>query len=406
MEQMEQAVLRTGAVEMERCSNIGSVLVNRQKRAQQQRKESDPRFIRSCKTAALWLNAAAIGHSVRGFLLPVLFWRAKRLAMCILIQRLWRGFWVRKQMAQMHAVKGIRDRIPNVIERARARLVNRSADVVGWFIQALVETLGVTKAVRQFLKRVRFCQRHVRDFLARSRAIKARMVAQFDRLEKVLQLKLIREKSIQQAHDREKGKKKDNHHPGEHIDWTKFNHELHRVMVTENVKTEMCHCLLKAKRVKFVMKKKAWKQDMQLYRGSLHQTLLFRKEVAEILEGTELEHMSNNIESLAKNNKGLREMMKNMNKQLPVKPEWREGVSDDKMKDLIRQCQFMCSHSNFSLRLLLQNQPQANPVVQPPAWLVAECEQPEMQLASVASLRRGSFGAQSFISRPSLRAER
>lgn len=93
----------------------------------------------------------------------------------------------------------------------------------------------------------------------------------------------------------------------------------------------MCHALLSSKRVKFVVRKKNWRLDMKSYRSSLHQSLLFRKEVAEILEGTELEHLSNNLDVLAKNNVGLKEMMRTMNRSLPIKPEFRDGVSDEKV---------------------------------------------------------------------------
>jgi hypothetical protein len=68
----------------------------------------------------------------------------------------------------------------------------------------------------------------------------------------------------------------------------------------------MCNELLRVKKVKFILRKQTWKDDMAAYKASFRQTLLFRTEVQEILEGTDLQHLINNLESLAGNNRGVR----------------------------------------------------------------------------------------------------
>lgn len=75
--------------------------------------------------------------------------------------------------------------------------------------------------------------------------------------------------------------------------------------VSDDVKHAMCIELQRVKKVKFILRKQSWKDEMREYKANLRQTLLFRMEVAEILEGTDSMHLANNLESLAGNNKGV-----------------------------------------------------------------------------------------------------
>lgn len=140
MESMEKAVLRTGAVEMERCSHLGSMMLDRNKKVQQRLKETDPHFIRRCHVEMRWLTAAVAAHAVRGFLIPLWRYKDLREAMARVIQKVWKGFWQRKKMSQLNVMLALRGKMPEVVARARERIQVRIV-----YILANIQLRGIRK---------------------------------------------------------------------------------------------------------------------------------------------------------------------------------------------------------------------------------------------------------------------
>lgn len=63
-----------------------------------------------------------------------------------------------------------------------ACLQDRSADIVVSFLRMIGDSLSVIRTVRKFMERTVMMQRFIRDFLQRTRASKAKLIANFDRL--------------------------------------------------------------------------------------------------------------------------------------------------------------------------------------------------------------------------------
>jgi len=402
MESMERIVLSVGAVEMERCNHIGSALLERNKKVQQRLRDQDPRYLRNLQTQQEWLNGVYAAKAAAAMWDSVWRWRMKLKYCAIFIQKRWRGHKVRTSIANQHVILALKIRMPKLAEEARARIRGRSIDMVKPFLFELSKNLKVRKAITDFRKKTVYLQRLIKDHLHRTRTLRAKLVTQFERVERAMLIRMIREKisAVQKeklaaqndpggakATGATKSIKKQREEREHDVDWTKMQNELHRMSCSDDVKHAMVYELLRTMKVKFILRKQTWKDDMAVYRSSLHQTLLFRTEVQEILAGTDLEHMANDLEGLAGTNKGMRELVKNMNKSLPVKPEFREAVRDEKMKDLVRQCLWLCSQKNFSIRLLLANQGYDNPVVNPPDKLLKTLQMEKDQHGSNRSLR-------------------
>jgi hypothetical protein len=85
------------------------------------------------------------------------------------------------------------------------------------------------------------------------------------------------------------------------------------------------------------------------FRASFRQTTLFRTQMHDFLCALDQEHRLDEIDRLAGNS----EVIKSLNKSLPIAPKWNDTIPDAVMKTTVMRGLNMATNSHIQIKLLL-----------------------------------------------------
>ena len=93
------------------------------------------------------------------------------------------------------------------------------------------------------------------------------------------------------------------------------------------------------------------------FRASFRQTTLFRTQMHDFLCALDQEHRLHEIDRLA----GKSDVIKSLNKSLPVAPKWSDAIPDAVMKTTVMRGLNMATNSHIQIKLLLASAASPNP---------------------------------------------
>ena len=292
--------------------------------------------------------------------------RRARMGSAILIQRTWRHYVSVSKILATWAVSIISKWVCKIIVRFRLVRKHRAADKIRVFMFETKKNICICQAVPAFLKfklKVKNLQAAVRLYLESVFALRAKYVAQFDKIEDTLLRGLIREnirllekeRGLGDGKTEIKGERDTRAKKGASppvkglgsdgkgmasevagvssvrhsksaqetkytIDWTSIT-DLSKFRTTDDLKKVMVAASVRKNRLAFVEKKQAWHLEMKEYKAHFKQTILFRANVDDYLISTGQEHRTNNIENLvdsvSNNNASFKLLMRKMNRKMP-----------------------------------------------------------------------------------------
>jgi hypothetical protein len=102
-----------------------------------------------------------------------------------------------------------------------------------------------------------------------------------------------------------------------------------KLRTPQDVKLAVIRQVMRKARDAYAVQRKEHGRAMKEFRMSFRQTTLFRTQMHDFLCAIDQEHRLGSIDELAGKNQ---ELIKSLNKDLPIAPKWSDAVSDDHMK--------------------------------------------------------------------------
>ena len=106
-----------------------------------------------------------------------------------------------------------------------------------------------------------------------------------------------------------------------------------KLRTPQDVKLAVIRQVMRKARDAFAVRRREHDRAMKEFRMSFRQTTLFRTQMHDFLCSIDQEHRLDSIDELAGKNQ---ELIKSLNKELPIAPKWSDAVSDEHMKFAVR----------------------------------------------------------------------
>ena len=278
-----------------------------------------------------------------------------------IIQRCWRRYRAKIDAQRERSVRTIRNWYARNRDTIQNAMKARAVKKIKTFILETKDVNHVMPAIYRYKHAVVCLQRQLRATCHRMAETRRKLLKQYEKTEKHILVALVRERADLARQVREAAahgpnpahslKRFDSNLDSDPIDWQKVydTGDYSKLRTPAAEKIAAITDVMRHARQVYHVERTEHSRAIKEFRAGFRQTTLFRTQMQDFLCALDQEHRLSQIDRLAEKS----DLIKSLNRSLPVAPQWSDAISDPAMKMTVMRGLNMATNSQIQIKLLL-----------------------------------------------------